>query len=145
MKRSEVRTFIRDGVNALTVNHTFSEGLITDFNADTNRGLPTVHLLLEENDTDLPESAPTDSWAIKLIIANIDKMDSSATVYEDIIDHCDEVAQKLIYKYRNVISGYKLVTMDGINRKRFIKKYAACLTGIELVFTIHAPDKTNVC
>jgi hypothetical protein len=145
MKRSELRQFIKDGVNAITPVLTFSEGLVTEFNADMNRILPTVHHLLESNDTELTQSAPSDSWSIRLLIANLDKMDSTADIYEDIVDHCDEVAQKLIYKYRNVIEGYKQVTMDGISRKKFVKKYTSCLTGIELTFTIHAPDKTNVC
>jgi hypothetical protein len=145
MKRSEVRQFIKEGVNAITPVLTFSEGLVTEFNADMNRILPTVHLLFEGNDTELTQSAPSDSWSIRLLIANLDKMDSTADIYEDIVDHCDEVAQKLIYKYRNVIENYNLVTMDAINRKKFVKKYATVLTGIELTFTIHAPDKTNVC
>jgi hypothetical protein len=145
MKRSEVRAFIKEGVNAIAPVLTFSEGLITDFNADVNRALPTVHHLLESNATDITESAPSDTWQIRLIIANLDKQDSKAEVYEDIVDHCDEVAQKLIYKYRNIIEGYKLVTMDGINRRKFVKKYASCITGIELTFNLNAPDKTNVC
>lgn len=151
MKRSEVRTFIKEGVNAITPVLTFSEGLISEFNADVNRQLPTVHLLLEENDTDLLETrggvamAPSDSWKIKLVIANIVRMDDVADVYEDIIDHCDLAAQKLIHKYRNTVDGYKLVTMDGVTRKKFVKRHATGLTGIELSFVIHAPDKTNVC
>lgn len=145
MKRSEVRQFIKDGVNAITPVLTFSEGLITDFNADVSRSLPTVHHILESNDTDLTESAPSDSWKIRLLIANLDKLDSKPEVYEDIVDHCDEAAQKLIYKYRNIIEGYKLVTIDGINRKKFVKKHAIILTGIELTFNLNAPDKTNVC
>lgn len=145
MKRSEVRTFIREGVESISPSLTFSEGLITDFNADVSRTLPTVHHILETNDTELTQSAPSDSWRIQLLIANLDKQDSAADVYEDIVDHCDEVAQKLIYKYRNIIEGYKLVTMDAINRRKFVKKHATCLTGIELTFNLHAPDKTNVC
>lgn len=145
MKRSEVRAFIKEGVNAITPVLTFSEGLITDFNADVSRTLPTVHHILESNDTELTQSAPSDSWKIQLLIANLDKQDSAADVYEDIVDHCDEVAQKLIYKYRNIIEGYKLITMDGINRKKFVKKHASCLTGIELTFNLNAPDKTIVC
>jgi hypothetical protein len=145
MKRSEVRAFIKEGVNAISPVLTFSEGLVTDFNSDVSRQTPTVHNLMEEDDTDLSKSAPSDGWKIKLLIANLDKVDSSADVYEDIVDHCHEVAQNLVYKYRNIIDGYKLVTMDAITRKKFVKKYAACLTGIELSFTLHAPDKTNVC
>jgi|SRR5688572_5751065 hypothetical protein len=146
MKRSEVRAFIKEGVNAITPVLTFSEGLVSEFAADVSRQLPTVHNVLEENDTELSESAPSDTWKIRLLIANLDKMDSVSSAYEDIVDHCDEVAQKLIYKYRNIVDGYKLVTMDGINRKKFIKKYSPiCITGIELTFNINAPDKTNVC
>lgn len=146
MKRSEVRAFIKEGVNAITPVLTFSEGLVSEFAADVSRQLPTVHNVLEENDTELSESAPSDTWKIRLLIANLDKMDSVSSAYEDIVDHCDEVAQKLIYKYRNIVDGYKLVTMDGINRKKFVKKYSPiCITGIELTFNLHAPDKTNVC
>jgi len=145
MKRSEVRTFIEAGVNAITTPLDYYEGLITDFNSKRDNQYPAVHLVLEENNTILSESAPQDTWPIKLIIANQDKMDSLPSQYEAIVDQCDEVAQKLIYKYRNIVSGYKLVTMDNIGRVKFIKKHADCLTGIELTFDLNAPDKTNVC
>jgi hypothetical protein len=145
MKRSEVRAFVQTGVNAITPVLDYWEGEITDFNAQRSNEYPGVLLVLEENDIELTTSSPQDSWKIKLIIANIDKLDSTPEVYEDIIDHCDEVAQKLIYKFRNIVSGYKLITMDSINRKKFIKKYADCLTGIELTFDLHAPDQTIVC
>ena len=146
MKRSEVRTFIKTGVNAITPVLDFSEGKPDDWNAARDNTYPGVLSVLEENDTDLESnSAPQDTWKIKLIIANIDKLDSNPEQYEDIVDNCDVIAQKLVYKYRNIVSGYKLITMDSISRKRFVKKYADCLTGIELTFDLHAPDQTNVC
>lgn len=145
MKRSEIRAFIEAGVNAITTPLDYYEGLITDFNSKRTNQYPAVHLILEQNDTELTDSAPQDTWAIKLIIANQDKMDSLPDQYEHIVDDCDEIAQKLIYKYRNIVSGYKLVTMDNVGRVKFIKKYADCLTGVELSFDLHAPDQTNVC
>lgn len=147
MKRSEVRIFIRDGVNSITPVLEYSEGLITDFNSQRSNQYPGVHLVLDETNTEIPETTMplNDSWPIFLLIANIDKLDSSSDVYENIVDKCDEVAQKLIYKYRAIIDGYKLVTIEGIKRKRFIKKYADCLTGIELTFDLKNQDQTNVC
>lgn len=145
MKRSEVRTFIRDGVNSITPVLDYWEGDIQDFNAQRSNEYPGVLLILDEDTTTLTQSAPQDQFSIKLIIANIDRLDSNPEVYEAIVDSCHEIAQKLIYKYRNIIEGYKLVTLESIQRKRFVKLHADCLTGIELSFTINAPDKTDVC
>ena len=86
-----------------------------------------------------------DKWDIELIIAQKDAMDSAPEVYEGIVDSSDLIAQKLIYQYRNRISGYKQIAIDSIKREPFIKKYADCLTGVKLTFTITANDKTNVC
>lgn len=145
MKRSEVRTFIRDGVNSITPVLDYWEGDIQDFNAQRSNEYPGVLLILDEDTTTLTQSAPQDQFSIKLIIANIDRLDSNPEVYEAIVDSCHEIAHKLIYKYRNIIEGYKLVTLESIQRKRFVKLHADCLTGIELSFTINAPDKTDVC
>lgn len=147
MKRSEVRTFIREGVNSLVPVLDYSEGQITDWNAQRSNIYPGVLSVLEETDTSIPTTSTplNDNWDIKLIIANKDALDSIPDVYEGIVDSCDEVAQRLIYKYRNIIDGYKLTTMEAINRKKFIKKYADCLTGIELTFKLINQDRTNVC
>ncbi len=147
MTRSQIRDFIRNGVNAMSPVLDYSEGQITDWNAQRSNQYPGVALVLEETDTDIPTtSTPSnDKWKIKLIIANKDALDSTTDVYESIVDSCDNIAQRLVYQYRNAISGYKLITMEGINRKKFIKKYADCLSGIELTFTISNQDQTNVC
>ena len=145
MKRSEVRQFVEDGVNQITPALDYYEGLITDFNSKRNNQYPAVHLLLETTDTELDGSAPTDDWDIVLIIAKLDKMDSLPPQYEGIVDDCHYISQQLIYKYRNIVNGYKLVTIEDVKREKFVKKYADCLTGIELSFTLKAPDQTNVC
>ncbi len=147
MKRSEIRMFIRTGVNSITPALDYSEGQITDWNANRSNEYPGILLVLEETDTDIPTTTTiqVDQWDIKLIIANQDRLDSTPDLYEAIIDSCDEIAQKLIYKYRNMVDGYKLMTIENINRKKFIKKYADCLSGVELVFNLYNQDQTNVC
>lgn len=147
MKRSEIRDFIRNGVNALTPVLDYSEGQITDWNAQRSNQYPGVLNVLEDADTEIPttQTPPLDKWNIKILIANKDELGSIPDIYEGIVDQCDEIAQRLIYKYRNIIAGYKLLTMESINRKKFIKKYADCLSGIELTFTIVNQDQTDVC
>ena len=141
MKRSEIRQFIKNGVNSIVPVLDYSEGQIADWNAQRSNIYPGVLLILETSDTDIP----IDTWNVKLIIANKDALDSTPDDYESIIDKCDEIAQRLVYKYRAIISGYKLLTIESIKRKKFIKKYADCLTGIELSFSLIGQDKTNVC
>lgn len=149
MKRSEVRTFLREGVETITPSLAFYEGQIPDFAAQPSNQYPSVLSLLEVVQPDLASnSAPSDSWDIKLYIFNRDTMDSNPDLYEGIVDSCDEVAQKLVYKYRNVIEGYKLVTMVSLRREKFIKSSKLgpdVLTGVVLSFVLKAPDKTNVC
>ncbi len=147
MKRSEIRVFVRDGVNAMLPVLDFSEGQITDWNAQRSNQYPGVLSVIETTDTDILDtnSSPYDTWPIKIIIANKDALDSAPEVYEDIIDQCDFIAQKLVYKYRAIIQGYKLTTIESIKREKFIKKYADCLTGIELTFDLKNQDQTNVC
>ena len=148
MKRSEVRQFIRSGVEAITPSLEFNEGEVSDFAAQRSNDYPSTLLILSENTTNTDTSAPVDSWKILIAIFQIDKLDSIPDVYEGLVDSCDEIAQKLAYKYRNIIEGYKLVRLEGFSRKKFIKSpvYGPdCLTGIELAFTIVSPDQTNVC
>jgi len=148
MKRAEVRTFLETGVNALTPAVEFGSGLITDFNSIRNHQYPAVWQNIKPVTVDIGDSgtsAPLDSWEIELTIGQKDAPDSVSEKYEDIIDHCDEIAQKLTYKYRNIVSGYKLVTLTDFSRTPFVKKFADCITGVRLSFTIVAQDKTNVC
>jgi hypothetical protein len=86
-----------------------------------------------------------DTWSINLHIAKADKQDSGAEEYEAIIDECDVIAQKLIHKYNNEVSGYNLVTIDGYSRIPFIKAHSEILTGVLLSFTINSPDTMAVC
>jgi len=145
MKRSEIREFLREGVNALTPAPEFGSGLITDFNSIRSHQYPAVWQTIAPVNPDIEFQAPVDSWEIILTIAQKDAMDSISETYEQIIDSCDEIGQKLIYQYRNVTAGYKLLTIEEIKREPFVKKYADCLTGIFLTFTIKAVDKTDVC
>ncbi len=147
MKRSEVRTFIRQGVNSLTPVLDYSEGQITDWNAQRSNQYPGVLLVLERTDSDIPDTNQPllDTWPIQILIANKDALDSTPDIYEGIVDQCDEIAQNLIYKYRNIVAGYKLVTMKNVKREKFIKKHADCLTGVQLDFDIINQDQTDVC
>lgn len=148
MTRAEVRTFIHDGVNDLAPIPTFVEGQISDFAALPSTDYPAVLSTLEETKTDILVSAPLDRWPIILYIVFIDKMDSNPEVYEDLVDQADLIAQKLIYKYRNIVEGYKLVQIGSVSREKLVKSPKMgpdVLTGVMLSFDLIAPDKTNVC
>jgi len=147
MTRTEVREFIEAGVNALTPAVEFGSGLLTDFNSIRSHQYPSVWQAVKPVTPVIPfnSGAPTDRWDIELTIAQKDAMDSAPEQYEHIIDDCDLIAQKLVYKYRNIVSGYKLVTMESFKREPFVKKHADCLSGVTLTFTLVAPDTTNVC
>jgi hypothetical protein len=121
----------------------YGDGLITDFNSLRSHTYPAAWLLLEDDDDDITTSAPSVKFNVALVIAKKDKMDSLD--YEDIVDECHEIASKLIYQYRNVINGYKKVTMDGVKREKFVKRYADCITGVTLSFSLNSPDQSNVC
>lgn len=146
MTRAEVREFIKTGVDLITPPVEFGSGEINDFNSDRSHKYPSVWFPISPMSGDNAQAgAPVDDWDITLIVAQKDAMDSNPEQYEDIIDHCDELAQKLMYNYNKIVSGYKLVTLSNRKREPFVKKYADCITGVELTFTIHAPDQTNLC
>ncbi len=145
MKREEVREFLKEGVNGIVPAPEFGSGLITDFNSIRSHEYPAVWQVVSPVGTVEGTSAPQDSWEIELIVAQKDRMDSSHDEYEHILDDCDLIAQKLIYKYRKIVDGYKLVTMESIRREPFVKKYADCLSGVMLTFTLNVPNQTNVC
>lgn len=146
MKRSEVREFIRKGVATLQPSVEFDSGRLSEFNSERSNIYPKAWLETLEVDTDFPtSSAPVDTWPVKLYIANKDAMDSAPPQYEDLIDQADYIAQKLIYQYRNVIDGYKLVSIEGAKRVKWIKQNADILTGVILEFNIKNTDQTDVC
>lgn len=147
MKRREIRSFIQSGVNDMN-SVEFGSGLITDFNSIRNHQYPAVWQNIKPVSVNIGgagSSSPLDTWDIELTIGQKDAMDSSPEQYEDLIDNCDEIAQKLTYKYRNIVGGYKIVTLEDFSRTPFVKKYADCITGVVLAFKMIVPDKTNVC
>lgn len=145
MKRAEIREFIRQGVVAITPSVEFDSGLLTDFNSQRAHIYPKVWLESPSTKIDYPASAPINDWNIKLYIASLDRMDSAPAIYEDLVDQADYIAQQLLYQYRTIISGYKLLAIEGTSREAWIKKNADCLTGVVLSFNLKGPDQTDVC
>jgi hypothetical protein len=146
MKRSEVKTFIEAGVTALGQSVGFGTGRLSEFNKERSNEYPTAWLETLEVNPDITESGLVmDTWQINLHILKKDDISSSTDQYEEIIDQCDEIAQKLIYKYNHIISGYATATIDGYSRTPFIKDHADVLTGVLLQFTLTAPDTTDHC
>ena len=145
MTRAEVRTFLEDGVNALTPVPEFGSGRVSEFNSIRSHDYPAVWQITAQASTDVLNQAPVDSWDIDLIVAQIDKEDSSPEQYEHIIDDCDLIAQKLVYQYRAIAEGFRLTQIRGVIREPFVKKYADCLSGVNLKFTLVVQNQTNVC
>lgn len=146
MTRAEVRNFIRDGVNLITPAIEFGSGDVPDFNSFRGHSYPSVWCNpISVSGSNPTSGAPQDEWKIELIIGKKDAQDSTPEDYEQLIDDCDEIAQKLTYNYNLIVSGYKLVTLTGREREPFIKKFADCISGVYLRFTINSPDQTNLC
>lgn len=148
MKREEVRDFLEGGVNALDPPLEFGYGRLSEFNPASVKGsFPKVWQLTSSVTSEAEfNQAPVDTWEIELLIAEKDRMDSSAEEYEHIIDHCDLIAQKLVYQYRASVSGYKDVTLSGFVREPFVKTNgAAVMSGVTLRFSLVVQNKTNVC
>lgn len=146
MKRMEVKAFIKSGVDALTPSVRFNTGRVTEFNSQRSNDYPFIWLESIGNTGDFTTNQmPIDDWAPVIYIAKKDATDSSVEQYEEIIDQCDEIAQRLKYQLNQVVDGYKLVTLSGFTREPFVKKFADCLSGVIMSFTINSPDQTNVC
>jgi len=148
MTRAEVRAFIESGIDNLNQSGEviqFNSGRITEFNSPRSNVYPFCWLESLSTDTDLINSLPFDNWQIVIHVAAKDSQDSKAEQYEAIVDSCDVIAQKLVKKYNDVVSGYKLVTISGVNRTPFIKKHADNTSGVILSFTLISPDQTNLC
>lgn len=148
MKRSEVRSFIESGVTALNsegVTLQFDNGRVTEFNSDRSNTYPFAWLEPLNTSPEIINSVPYDNWEIIIHIAQKDAPDSVQSQYEGIVDTCDEIGQKLVKKFNDVVSGYKLVTIQNISRIPFYKKHADCLSGVVLSFTLNVPDTTNLC
>lgn len=145
MKRGEVRSFLKEGVDSLASVLQFNAGRLSEFNSEFNKEYPYCWNSNLQAGTDLRNSLPLDSWAITIRIAKLDKADSLPEQYELIVDACDYIAQQLIKKYNDVLADSKLVTISGISRVPFYKQHSDCLTGVDLTFTLDAPDKTSLC
>lgn len=146
MKRSEVREFLKAGVDAIDPVLEFGSGIISDFNIKPDKTFPQVWFELSEiGGTNPVASTPQDEFEVKLWIMRLDQSGSAPLQYEPLIDQCDYVAQQLMDQYNRLISGYKLVTLTRRKRTPMLKKFAACMTGVLLTFIINAPDKTNLC
>lgn len=146
MKRSEIRDFLKAGVNALTPPPEFGSGRLSEFASLRSHTYPSVWQNIKPVNVQIENIAPLDNWEIELTIAQLDKPDSTADQYEQIIDESDYIAQKLIYQYRNVTTGYKKLTISEVTRTPFVKKLSPdCISGVVLAFTIVATDTTNVC
>lgn len=147
MTRSEVRTFLKAGVDALTPVLEFGSGLLSEFAAKPDKSLPQVWQELRpvEGENSVSQ-APLDAWDIRLHIAIAhNRQDIVSDEYEPVIDECDLVAQRLIHQYNAIVSGYKLVTITNRKREPFTKKHPHVMSGVILSFRLNAPDKTDVC
>lgn len=138
MKRSEVRDFLRSGAELFNIP--FDSGRITEFNSNRSNTYPFIFLETISVNTDLINSMQNDTWTINLHIASKDSMDSDTEQYEELIDQADELAQKLIRRYNDVLDNYNLVTISAVRRTPFIKKHADILTGVILSFTLRVQN-----
>lgn len=145
MKRGEVRSFLKEGVDSLAPVLQFNAGRLSEFNSEFNKEYPYCWNYNLQPSTDLRNSLPLDAWAVTIRIAKLDKPDSLPEQYELIVDACDYIAQQLIKKYNDVLADSKLVTISGISRVPFYKQHSDCLTGVDLTFTLNVPDKTLLC
>lgn len=146
MKRSEVRDFIKSGIDAVATNIRFNSGRLSEFNSNRSNEYPFVWLESLSSSTEFSVTQmPFDEWNIVLHVANKNAADDKPEQYEAIIDACDEIAQKLVYQYNQSVNGYKLATITGIERSPFVHKHADRTAGVVLSFTLNSPDKTDVC
>lgn len=148
MKRSEIRTFLQSGVEAINPVMPFGSGRLTEWNSNRSNEYPGVWWESDKAEVGVEiinQTLPDDGWPIILYIAKLGKMDDVPKQYEQHVDDCDYIAQQLIKKYNAVVTDSDTITLTGISRVPWIKKNADGLTGVILSFTLNAPDKTNLC
>lgn len=146
MKRSEVRALIESAVSATNSSYRFNSGRITEFNSERSNDYPFLWLNPLERTTEFNAfQMPVNNWKAIIRIANLDEMGSSPEQYEAIVDQCDEIAQKFIYNLNQVVSGFKLLTLDAVESVPYIHDHADNTTGVDLSFTLTIPDTTDVC
>jgi len=166
MKREDIRTFLRDGADAIKCE--FDSGRITEFNSKLNKTYPFawVESLQAVTTFGATGSMLIDTWTVAIHIARLDSADSLQTQYEELIDQCDDLARKLVWQYNNFLYGssstvsatatlsdnttlkraaYSKISIGEVQRIPFIKLHADCLTGVILSFNLTSPDSTDVC
>lgn len=147
MKRSEVRAFLKSGVDALAQSIKFNAGRITEFNSNRSNTYPFIWLeTLKSTPGINPDTGlTTENWAVALHIANKDSAGSLPEQYEAIVDECDYLGQQLTGQYTHSLATSKLMVLEGIDRDPFIHKHADDTTGIILTFTLIDFSPTDVC
>ena len=147
MVRTDVRNFIKAGVDALNRSYPFNSGRITEFNSSRNNEYPFVWLESLRTSTTINQATtnPFEAWEIVIHIADRDKPDSTPEQYEDLVDLCDLIAQQLIRQLNIELMYSDLVVLENIEREPFIHKHADNTTGVILSFTLVDYRSTNVC
>lgn len=152
MTRAELRTFLQSGVTALNTLYpyldvSFGYGRISEFNSKRNHTYPLVWW--ESIVSDSVELAnlilPIDSYQVRLHIAQLDKMDSVPSRYEELIDYCHNLARDLMYQYNLALADSDDIVISDITRTPFVKKNADDLSGVILAFTLKANDREQQC
>jgi hypothetical protein len=144
MNRSEVRAFIKAGVDALEKVAEFRNGMISDFNSEPGKPYPYVWMeSLSRTETAAPMKLQT--WNIVLHIAFKDSMDSKPAQYEALKDQADDIASKLSDIYDRGLRRSYLVTMPSRSIEPFHKRHADVLTGVILSFDLNTPSNTVFC
>lgn len=151
MTRAEVNAFIKSGVDSLRPAVQYGRGRLTEFKSWATRetvGYPVAWLETVEGEgveTDIvgAQQLPMDAWPIRLHIAKLTTQDASPEEYEAIVDQCDAIAQTLVFKYNQIVTGYKLVTLGTITRPPFVKRHPDLAAGVVLTFDLNGPDTTD--
>lgn len=144
MKRSEIRAFLKAGVDALSPSIKFNAGRVSEFASETNKPFPYVWVD-ELQGTGAAEN-PQENWEVSMLIAKLDKMDSLPAQYEALVDECDYIAQQLVIQYRNILTTSKKVSISDTPRVPFIKRNTPDVTtGVTLTFTIADFSPVPIC
>lgn len=146
MKRSEIRAYIKSGVDTLSPSIKFNSGRISEFSSGRNNEYPFVWLESLSSTPEVTESGKTfDNWSVALHIAKLDKADSTPEQYEALVDDCDYIAQQLWSQYNTILSDSNKLILTGADRQPFIHKHADNTTGVILTFNIQDFLPVAIC
>ncbi len=146
MRREDLRSYIKSGVDALSPSIKFNSGRITEFNSQRNNEYPYVWLESLSSAPEVTDAGQSfDVWAIIIHVAKKDKPDSIPEQYEALVDECDYIAQQLWSQYNTILSTSTKLTLTGGARDPFIHKHADDTTGVILTFSIQDFSPTPIC